>query len=455
MFPARVLMAGAVALMFGTAPMVAHGETLTEALASAYTNNPNIASALLSVKSAAENIALAEAGKRPTIAASLQGNYSWSVTGNGFDDSNDLTGGLSYRQNLFDNFQTEAQIEQARAMTDLSAQALRNEEQNVLLSVTDAYMSVIRDSQLVALRQENINFFEAQLQSARDRLEVGEGTRIDVAQADARLAQAVASHRAAISSLQTSQASYARWVGHKPSNLTSNVGFDYMVPGSIDSAIASAEDRHPAILSAKAAIRAAQAGTDGAQAAFGPTLDLIGSLCAIGCFNNSPAGLNGVSGSVQLQLSIPIYAGGALGASVRKANLEQIKSEVDAMSSYDQVREAVITSWSTLQNTTAQITSAQAAVSSQQLVVEGVIQERDLGQRTTLDVLNAQAELTSAREALITASSSRIVAMFSLIAATGSLSAEDLKLPVQLKSPDNYRATVEDVWQELRTVADE
>jgi len=445
-------MAGAVALMLGTAPMVAHGESLTEALASAYTNNPNIASALLSVKSAAENIALAEAGKRPTIAASLQGTYNFSITGDGYNDGNDLTGGLSYRQNLFDNFQTEADIEQARAMTDLSAQALRNEEQNVLLSVTDAYMSVIRDSQLVALRQENINFFQAQLQSARDRLEVGEGTRIDVAQAEARLAQAVASHRAAISSLQTSEASYARWVGHKPSNLSSNVGFDYMVPGTIDGAIASAEERHPAILSAKAAIRAAQAGSDGAQAAFGPTLDLIGQLCAIGCFNG---GTHGVSGSVQLQLSIPIYAGGALGASVRKANLEQIKSEVDAMSAYDQVREAVITSWSTMQNTTAQITSAQAAVSSQQLVVEGVIQERDLGQRTTLDVLNAQAELTSARESLITANTSRVVAMFSLIAATGELSAEDLKLPVQLKSPDNYRATVEDVWQELRTVADE
>lgn len=453
MYPARVLMAGAIALMLGTAPMVAHGETLTEALASAYTNNPNIASALLSVKSAAENIALAEAGKRPTIAASLQGTYNWSVTGDGFDDANSMTGGLSYRQNLFDNFQTESEIEQARAMTDLSAQALRNEEQNVLLSVTDAYMSVIRDSQLVALRQENVNFFEAQLQSARDRLEVGEGTRIDVAQADARLAQAVASHRAAISSLQTSQASYARWVGHKPSNLSSNVGFAHMIPSSIDTAIASAEERHPAILSAKAAIRAAQAGTDGAQAAFGPTLDLIGQLCAIGCFNNNF--FDGVSGSVQLQLSIPIYAGGALGASVRKANLEQIKSEVDAMSSYDQVREAVITSWSTLQNTAAQITSAQAAVSSQQLVVEGVIQERDLGQRTTLDVLNAQAELTSAREALITAGSSRVVAMFSLIAATGALSAADLGLPVTLKSADNYRATVEDVWQELRTVADE
>ncbi len=453
MYPMRVLLAGAMAVALGALPVAARAETLAQALASAYTNNPNIESALLSVKSAAEDIALREAGKRPTIAANITGDYSWDVTNGGFTDSNGLTGGLSYNQNLFDNFQTEAQIEQARALSDLSGQALRNAEQNVLLSVAQAYMNVIRDTQLVASRQESISFYDAQLQSANDRLDVGEGTKIDVAQATARQAQAVASYRAAVASLQTSQASYQRWVGHKPSNLTSNVGFASMIPASIDGAIASAEERHPAILSAKAAIRASQAGTDGAQAAFGPTLDLIGSLCGIGCFGGDLSE-GGVSGSVRLSLSIPIYAGGALGASVRKANLEQIKSEVDAMATYDEVREAVITSWSTLQNASAQITSAEASVSSVQQVLNGVIQERDLGQRTTLDVLNSQAELTTSKEALIQASSTRIIAMFTLIAATGRLSAEELKLPVSLKSGDNYTSTVEDVWQELRTVAD-
>ncbi len=450
MYPMRILMAGAMAVALSALPSAARAETLTQALASAYQNNPNIASALLSVKSAAEDIALRQAGKLPTIGASVEGAFSWAATNSGFTSSDSLTGGLSYRQTLFNNFKTDAEIEQARALADLSAQAFRNAEQNVLLSVADAYMSVIRDSELVTLRANNVKFFEAQLQSAKDRLEVGEGTKIDVSQAQARLAQGVASHRSAIASLQTSQASYQRWVGHKPQNLSSNVGFANMVPGSIDAAIASAEERHPAIMSAKAAIRSSQAGTDAAEAAFGPTLDLIGSLCAIGC-NAGGVSIN-ASGSVRLSLSIPIYAGGALGASVRKANLGQIKSEVDAMSAYDQVREATITSWATLQNASAQIVSAQASVSSVQLVLEGVIQERDLGQRTTLDVLNSQAELTSAREALISANTSRVVALFSLIAATGRLSATELNLPVTIKSADAYTSRVEDTWQELRTV---
>jgi outer membrane protein len=446
----RVLMAGAMAVALVAMPAATRAETLAQALASAYTNNPKIESALLSVKAAAEDIALSESGKRPTIAANLSGTYSWGVANGTVGDSSSLSGGLGYNQRLFDNFKTDAQIEQARALSDMSGQALRNAEQNVLLSVVQAYMNVIRDTQLVASRQENIAFYDAQLKSANDRLEVGEGTKIDVAQATARRALAVASYRAAQASLQTSQASYQRWVGHKPSNLTSNVGFASMLPSSIDSAIASAEDRHPAILSAKAAIRAGQAGTDSAQAAFGPTLDLIGNLCAIGCFGET---FSGVSGSVKLSLSIPIYAGGALGASVRKANIQQIKSEVDAMATYDEVREAVITSWATLQNASAQIDSAQASVAAGQQVLNGVIQERDLGQRTTLDVLNSQADLTTSTETLIQASSSKVIAMFTLIASTGRLSAGDLKLPVSLKSGDNYTHVVEDVWQELRTVA--
>jgi outer membrane protein len=137
---------------------------------------------------------------------------------------------------------------------------------------------------------------------------------------------------------------------------------------------------------------------------------------------------------------------------MRKANIEQIKSEVDALSARDQVRESVISSWSTLQNATAQIESAQSAVASGQLVVEGLIQERDVGQRTTLDVLNAQAELTTAREGLISATTSRVIASFALMAASGRLNPIDLKLNVEVKSGEAYTAKVEDVWQELRSI---
>ena len=448
----RVARIGALAFMLSMLPAAAQAETLREALESAYANNPNIMSALLSVKMSAEDIALRKAGKRPQI--TLDGSLTNSFAVNqafGATTSRSWQMGVSYRQNLFDNFQTEAQIEQARAFTELSKYALRNEEQNVLLQVATSYMNVLRDTQLVQLRGDNVAFFEAQVSSAEDRLRLGEGTRIDVSQAATRQAQAVASYQEAVTSLQTSRASYERWVGHPPRNLSPEFRFGDLIPASVDIAIGQAEEQNPAILTSRASIRAAQAGSDAARAAFGPTLDLIGSLCGIGCVPGMPDA-TGMSGSLTLSVSVPLYSGGSLGASVRKANLGQIQSEVDALSTRDQVRESVISAWSSMQNAIAQIQSAESAVSSGQLVVEGLIQERDVGQRTTLDVLNAQAELTSAREGLISATSSRVIAAFALVAATGRLSPPELGLNVEVKSADGYIATVEDVWQELRSI---
>jgi len=451
MFLSRSLLAGATAVALVLSPMAARAETLTEALASAYANNPDITSALLSVKSTAENIALSKSAKLPTIGLGVDYTHSANLAGGEFNSSQSIAVGGTYSHRLFDNFQSDAEIEQARALTEVSAQALRNAEQNVLLSVVEAYMSVVRDTQLVQLRQESVEFFRAQVKSTQDRLEIGEGTRIDVSLAEARLAQGVASYTAAVTSLQSSRASYERWVGHGPKNLNQNFRFGAMLPKSLDEALAIGDAQHPAILTAYAQVRAAQAGTDAARAAFGPTLDLIGNIGATSTFGNGQSSTV-PAGSVRLSLSIPIYAGGALGASVRRANLDQIRSEVDAQSARNQVREAIITSWATMQNATAQIESAQSAVQSGQLVLEGIIQERDVGQRTTLDVLNSQAELTTAREALISASASRIIDSFTLVAAVGRLSAQDLGLPVEIKSADGYIAKVEDVWQELRSL---
>lgn len=442
--------AGALALVLATVPGAAQAMSLRQALEYAYQNNPNIMSALLSVKSSAENIALAEAGKRPQISLNGTVGGNWTVTGGTYMTGHSYSLGLDYRQNLFDSFKTESEIEQARALTELSKYALRNAEQNVLLSVAQAYMDVLSNSQLVQLRNDNVSFFQAQLDSADTRLRLGEGTQIEVSQARTRLAAAVAGYRAALANLQAARASFERWVGRSPDNLTSSFDFNGMLPNSLEAAYARAESQHPAVLTARAAVRAAQAGTDAARAAFGPTLNLIGSLCGIGCFADS--GQGGMRGSVTLSLTVPIYSGGALGASVRKANIEQIKSEVDALSTRDQVKESVASSWASLQNASAQIESAQSQVSSAQLVVDGTIQERDVGQVTTLDVLNAQAELTSAREVLITASASRVIASFALLAATGQLSAPDLNLNVAVHSADGYIATVEDVWQELRAI---
>ncbi|QYO78268.1 TolC family outer membrane protein [Devosia salina] len=432
----------------------AHAQSITQALTSAYEHAPDLQSALLNAKATAENIVQAKSGMLPTIGASINGSQGSSLVGGNWTSSTSLTTGLSYNQTIYDNNRTAAQVEAARAAAEVAEYQIRNTEQNVLLQVVQAYMAVLSGRELLSLRQDNISFFQAQLQSSQDRLDVGEGTRIDVAQAQARLAQGQAAQQAALGSLQSAEATFQRLVGQRPQGLSTSHAYANLLPRSIDAAIAEAEIGHPAILLAKASIRAAQAGSDAAQAGYyGATASVSGQ---VGSSWTGPSGgaRDGLSASLGFQISIPIYSGGRMGSSVRQANLNQIKSEVDAMSAYDQIRESVISAWTGIQSANAQITAAQAAVSSSNTVLDGVIQERDLGTATTLDVLNAQADLTSAREALINASNNKTIATFSLLSAMGRLTAQDLGLQVEIKTAVPYTQAVEDVWQELRTVAE-
>ena len=261
----RSVRAGALAIVMCSVPAMAHAETLREALTSAYINNPTILSSLLNVEATAENIALAKAAKLPTIAGSASLSQSAAA---GFPlPSPSGTVGLSLTQTIFDNFKSDADIEAARALTEASRYALQNSEQNVLLAVVQAYMGVIQYTQLTQLRQESVKFYQAQLQSSNDKLKIGEGTKLDVSQAQARLAQATASYESAVASLQTDQATYERYVGHKPKNLSSAFSLGKLMPRSVDAAVNEAVAATPAILSARAAIRAAQANSDAANAA--------------------------------------------------------------------------------------------------------------------------------------------------------------------------------------------
>jgi len=424
-------------------------ESLKEALASAYANNPQMAQALLSVKSSAEAIVQAKAGGRPSVSASAGLSQSWNLAGGGVNSSTGGSVGLNFNQLLYDNLRTESGIEQARAMYEVALQSLRNAEQNVLMSAATAYLNVYRDTRLIESRAENVTFLQKQVESSNDRLQIGEGTRIDVSQSEARLAQAVAAYKAAVNTLRTSQANYELAIGHKPQNLSLSFGFENKLPSSIDEAIAIADRDHPAIQTAKAQLRAAQSASDAAKAAFGPTLSLIGGISGTQSFNT---GSTGVSGSISLSLSIPIYSGGSMGASVRQANLSEIQSEVGLRSTRDQIKTSVISAWSGLQNSIAQIEAAQSALKASELVVEGRIEEQRVGQATTLEVLNAQTELSAVEESLIGAESNRYLAAFSLLASTGRLSAKDLSLPVQITDGKDYARRVEDVWAELRSL---
>jgi outer membrane protein len=443
--------ATAVALI-GLSMSGVRAESLKSALTAAYAHNPTITSSLFAVKVASENIALRKSATLPVVGAGLSLSNTAITTGSGITNSQSAQAGLTYSQTLFDNHKTDADVEQARALVQVANQSLRGTEESVLLDVVEAYMNVILNTELVTLRTDTEQFYQSQVKAAQDRQNIGEGTKIDVAQAQASYANAVAARESAVAGLQTAQASYTHWVGHKPMNLSSDYNYGTLIPATVDRAVSLSGTLNPSILAARASIRAAQAGVDSALASFGPTAGLSGQ---VGPSFSGPSGSGSgsaglaLAGQLSLSLSMPVYAGGALGAAARQANLSTVKSTLDAQAAIDQVTEQVVTAWSNLQNAAAQIESANTAVQAGQLALQGVIQERDVGQKTTLDVLNEEATVETSQEALITANASRVVAAFTLIGAIGKMSPGDLGLHVAAKSAQPYIEKVEDTWEEI------
>jgi outer membrane protein len=447
----KVFRIGAIALGIGLFPAVASAESLTEAMAYAYSNNPSLASSFLSVRAAEQGIRSAAGARLPTIGADATVGYSWTDSPMGRTGATDSLG-LSYNQTLFDNSKTDAAVLAAEASYEAAVQGARNVEQNVLLSVAQAYVNVVTNGRVVQIRQENIGFVGAQLQSARDRLELGEGTQLDIAQAQASLAQAEAAYQGAINNLRQAEANYLRWVGREPRSLSSSYAYGNLLPGSLDAAIATATTNHPALLASSAQIRAAQHRYDETVAGFGPTVSLTGQAGMSGFVNNSVTS----SASVSLRLSVPIFVP-TRDPSIEQANIGQIQSQVDGLATRDQIVEAVRQGWSGIQATTAQIESATAAVAASRLALQAVVDQNEVGQATTLDVLNSRANLLNAEEALASAQAQRIIASYSLIAATGNLSAASLGLPVQLRGADGQvvqavkvPAAPADAWGNLR-----
>lgn len=404
----------------------AQAQSLTSAMTYAYENNPDIASSFLSVRAARQGIIAAEGARLPTIGAegSIGATSTWVSGGQSWSTSDSV--GLGYSQTLFDNNATSAAISGAEAQYDAAVYGAKNTEQNVLLSVIQAYVNVVTNRRIVDIRQESVGFVGAQVSSARDRLELGEGTQLEVSQAEATLAQSTASYQGAINNLRNSEANYQRWVGQAPGSLSGGYSYSSLIPGSLDAALARANSGHPALLASAAQLRAAQFGYEETLASFGPNLSVSGQVGAGGWTTGTVA----TQASISLRLSVPIYTP-TRDPSVEQANIGQIQSQLEGFATRDQIVEAVRQGWAGIQAATAQIEAATAAVAASRLALQATIDQNELGQATTLDVLDARASVASVEETLISAQSQRTIAAYSLIAAMGTLSAQHLGLPVQ------------------------
>lgn len=448
-----------VSLLIGSSGS-AFAETIESALARAYTGNPTLDAQRASVRATDENVPRALAAYRPTIAATgnVGINYISGTSGstgvgaatNSFRSTLATRGvNLQINQTVFNGFRTENSTRQAESQVFGSRESLRNVEQNTLFNAAQSYMNVLRDTAILDLQRNNVEVLEEQLRQTRDRFNVGEVTRTDVAQAESRLAAARSQVSGAESNLQASIATYRQVVGVEPRQLAPGRPVDRLVPRALASAVQIGLEEHPAIISALHAVDAAELQVKITEGELAPTIGLVGS---VGQNYDSQISINqNFSASVLGQISVPIYNGGEVYARVRQAKETAGQRRIEAEATRDQVRAAVISSWGSLEAAKANVQAAQAQVAASEVALTGVREEARVGQRTTLDVLNQQQELLNARVNLITAQRDRVVASYSVVQSIGRLTSKTLGLAVAQYSAKQHFDQVKDLLGGVRT----
>jgi outer membrane protein len=455
------------ALLAAVAVVVPTGlaaDTIPGALVQAYQNNPQLNAQRAATRVTDENVPIALSGYRPRITAtgSLTEQYldvlSKSTSVTGAPVYTRTTGnaavtafGVTTTQTLYNGFQTPNRTRQAEAQVFAARETLRTTEQTVLLQAVTAYMNLLRDGAILELQRSNVTVLETQLRQTRDRFNVGEVTRTDVAQSESRLAAGRSSLLTAESNYVTSRANYIQVVGVVPGKLAAGTPVDRLSPPTLQLAIARARKEHPSILAAMYNVDAALLAVKVAEGALYPTLSLQTGVTKTYGSTSSLAVLETLSASVAGQLSVPIYQGGSEYALVRQAKETLAQRRLDLDTARMQVDSTVTQAWGQLEAAKAQITATEAQVAAAEIALNGVREEARVGQRTTLDVLNAQQELVNARVALVTAQRDRVVASYTVLAAVGSLSPQVLGLRVQIYDPVVHYHQVRDSWTGVRT----
>jgi outer membrane protein len=453
--------AAAVLLLarFGVTPVLA--DTIDAALVRAYQNNPQLNAQRAQVRFTDENVPQALSGYRPRVAitASAGSQYvdTQTTTGGNANNlvKNDFHGfnaprsvGATATQTLFNGFQTANRTRVAESQVSGAREGLRFLEQSVLLSAATIYMDYLRDSAIVEVQKSNVRVLEQTLKQTRDRFNVGEVTRTDVAQSEAQLAAGQTQLLQADSQLVTTRANFRRIIGNEPEALAPGSPVDRFLPKSLPGAVDLSLTENPNVTAAMFGIDVGFLQVKVNEGALLPSVVLQGSVQQ--SYEQTLTVFRTFGASAIAQLNVPVYQGGAEYALIRqsKENLAQQRLNLEQVR--DQTRSNVVTAWGQLVAGKAQVASAQSQVSASEIALNGVREEAKAGQRTTLDVLNAQQALVNARVALVTAQHDRVVASYSVLNAVGRLAPQVLGLKTNVYDPSVHYQQVRDSWAGVR-----
>jgi outer membrane protein len=422
-----------LATALGLAALPARAETLADALIAAYRNSNLIEQNRALLRAADEDVAQAVSLLRPTIDFVVSAEYIYQESPQAdfivLREGLTAIGRLVAEMVLFDFGRRELRIEAAKETVLATREALIGIEQEVLFAAVAAYVDVRLQEEFVSLRENNVRVIAEQLRAAQDRFEVGEVTRTDVAQAEARLAEARAGLVSAQGDLTIARERYRAATGNYPGNLAP-LPTPPRTAESLEAARSVAERTHPSIRQAQRQVAAADLLVQLAKADTRPSISGSATL------GNQQSGL--AQHSVGINLRQNLYSGGRLASVIRQAIANREQANSSLQQTILNISENVGTSWARIDVADATISATLQQIDAAQIAFEGVREEANLGARTTLDVLDAEQDVLDARNARLQAEAERYISAYQLLLSMGLLTVEHLGLGIPTYDPAAY-----------------
>lgn len=425
----------------------AAAESLREALAAAYKYNPSLDAERARLRAVDEEVPRAMSGYRPQIFGQADvGFQNNNVRPDSASEGKVYPKGYAFslEQNVFNGLQTTNAVREAEAGVRAGRETLRDAERAVLLAAVTVYVDVVRDIAVVKLQENNVQVLTQELKATQDRYDLGEVTRTDLAQARARRAASVSDLDLARANLKTSRAIYERVIGNAPNNLVDPGVPERLLPDTIEAALSIAEAENALIVAALYREQASRHTVDRIRGELLPDVSLEASYS--NRFDTSRFVDETETTQVTGRLTVPIYQGGEVSARVRQAKHVHVSRLQEIEQVRTEVREAVVSSWSRLQASRAQLESDSVQVEANRSALEGVREEEKVGQRTLLDVLNAEQEYLNSQVNLVTTKRNLVVSAYSLLSAMGRLEMTTIGATGTVYDPEVHYHEVRRKW---------
>lgn len=404
---------------------------LNETMIAAYQNNPELKAARANLKSVDENASQAFSGWLPNVSGSFERGRRDTVFGNTESDEITDTRGITVTQPVFRGGRTIAAMSEASNTIKAERYSLMATEQSILQEAVQAYMDIVQNTEVLNLSKSNEAVMKEHLHVTKERFSLGEVTTTDVSQAEASYADATSSRIQAEGALESSRATYLRAVGIEPQGVVMPAMNQVSIDQSLTELLKIARENNPSVLSAIYSEKALDDVVDGAIGVILPEVNLVGAM-------QEQKGQLFSGGSdietetISVQVSIPLYQSGAEYSQVRQSKANVERARYDLLSVREQVDEAVTAFYQDYQVANASIRSNQASVKAFETALKGTEEEAKVGSRTTLDVLDAQQDVFEAKVNLVRSKRDKIVSAHALLALTGALTAEVMKLDTEI-----------------------